>query len=186
MELIHKLEVALVAQYDKLPHLPENIQKWLADNAWWLVLIGVATSAVAILGVLSIVMIALFGLSFGGALVGAGVGAAIGSAIGGVILIVTVLSLALYVVQTALLGMAISPLKSLKKRGWDLVFIVAVINAAVIVISNVLTVNFVGLIWSLLWVAVGVYFLYEIREYFLVKKIAPKKHAKGIEAEAKL
>lgn len=174
MEAIRKLEVALAEQYKKAPHLPESGQKWLAENAWWIVLIGVVISVFGLLGIVSVLALATFGLSLGGAALGAGYGAAVGVAIGGVLLVTTLISLALYIVEVVLLGMAVSPLRALKKRGWDLVFLVAVLNVAVIVVTNVLAVNFVGLVFGLLWAAVGAYFLFEVRDRFVVKKLAAK------------
>lgn len=185
METIHKLELSLEQQYDKLPHLPVHIQKWFAENAWWLILIGVAISALGLVGLLSVLAIAMFGLTLGGAVIGSGVGATVGAAIGGIVLVTTIISIALYVVETAILGLAVSPLKSLKKRGWDLLFIVAVINAAVIIVVNIISLNIFGLIWSLLWVGVGVYFLYEIRSFFIVKKHVSKKEAEPAKQSVK-
>lgn len=181
MEAVRKLEVALAEQYKKAPHLPEGGQKWLAENAWWIVLIGVALSAFALFGILSFLLLATLGLSVGGAALGAGYGAAVGAAIGGVLLITTLISLALYIVEVVLLGMAVSPLKALKKRGWDLVFLVAVLNAVVLVVTNVLAVNLAGLVFGLLWAAVGAYFLFEVRDRFAVKKLV----AKPVKATAK-
>lgn len=184
MEVIHKLELTLEAQYKKVPHLPVGVRKWLAENAWWLVLIGVIVGIFAILSILSLLGLAMLGLSIGGALLGAGIGAAVGATLGGILLVTALISLALYIAETVLMGMAIMPLKDMKKRGWDLLFVVAVLNAVSIVVVGVLTFDLLGLVWSLLWIALSVYFLYEVRDYFLVKKAVPKK--KPVEAEAKL
>ena len=174
MDAIHKLELTLVEQYKKLPHLPEEGRKWLAENAWWLVLIGVIICVFGLFGILSFLALGMFGLALGGAALGAGYGAVAGATLGGVILVVVLVSMALYIAEIVLMAMAISPLKELKKRGWDLLFLVAVINAAAAVITNVLSVNVIGLVMSLLWIAVGAYFLFEVRERFLVKKVVAK------------
>ncbi len=174
MEAVHKIETVLVEQYKKAPHLPDGGQKWLAENAWWIVLIGVVLSVFGLFGIISVLGLALFGLSLGGAALGAGYGAAVGAALGGVLLVTTLLLLALYIIETVLLGMAVSPLKAAKKRGWDLVFLVALLNVAVLVVTNVISANLVGLIFGLLWAGVGGYFLFEVRDRFVAKKIAAK------------
>lgn len=182
MEAVRKLEVALAKQYKKAPHLPKNGQKWLAENGWWIVLIGVILGVFGLFGVLSVIALAIFGLSLGGAALGSGYGAVAGVALGGVLLVTTLISLALYVVEVILMGMAVSPLKAMRKRGWDLVFLVAVLNAAVAVVSNVLTVNVAGLVLGLLWAAVGAYFLFEVRDRFVEKKAAEKAAKSAVKA----
>ena len=180
MELVRKLETMLVEQYKKAPHLPVNGQKWLAENAWWIVLVGVVISVFAMMGVLSFLALAMFGLSLGGAMLGAGYGAAVGMAVGGVLFVTTLVALALYIVVAVLLGMAVSPLKAMKKRGWDLVFLVAVVNAVVVVVTNVLSADLVGLIFGLLWAAVGAYFLFEVRSRFVGTKPVAKPTKAGL------
>ena len=185
MEAIHKLELILEEQYKKLPHLPENAQKWLATNAWWLVLIGVVIGVFAIFAILSLLSLTILGLSIGGAALGAGVGAAIGATVGGILLVTTIISLAVYIAETALMSLAITPLKDMKKRGWDLLFLVGLLNAASILVVGILTVDVFGLIWSLLWVALSLYFLYEVRDYFVVKKTVHHKEVVADKAKLK-
>ncbi|MFZ1360580.1 MAG: hypothetical protein WAS27_00915 [Candidatus Saccharimonadales bacterium] len=181
MEAVRNLEAVLAKQYKKAPHLPKEGQVWLAHNAWWIVLVGLALSVTGLVGILSVLALAMFGLSFGGALLGGAYGMTVGAALGGILLITTLVSLALYLVEVVLMGMAISPLKVMKKRGWDLVFLVAVLNALVTVVTNALSASLGGLVFGLLWAAVGLYFLFEVRDMFQAKKAAAKP-AKSIKA----
>ena len=170
MEQVNKLEKTLLEWYSKAPHLPENVRTWLAENAWWLVIIGVVLSVLGLLSLVSVLFLASAGLSLAGVAAGGAYGAAAGVALGGVLLVTTLFSAALFVVEVVLLGMAISPLKSHKKRGWNLLFYVALLNAVVTVVVHVLSFDLVGLVWGLLWAAVGAYFLFETRNYFVGKK----------------
>ncbi len=53
MESLQKLEATVGEWYKGMPHLPKNGQRWLAENAWWLVLIGVILGAIGAIGLLS-------------------------------------------------------------------------------------------------------------------------------------
>lgn len=158
MESIRKLEVTVAGWYKSVPHLPKDVQKWIATNAWWIVLIGVIAGVFATLALLSVTF-------FAGALL-AGVGGAVGAAIGGLAIIAVFIGLLLSVVQLVLAAMAIQPLKALKKKGWDLLFIITLLDVASLAVLLLLTFDIFGTIWGLLWAAVGAFFLFEIREYY--------------------
>jgi len=158
METVHKLEQTVASWYKGLPHLPENGRKWLATNVWWLVLIGVILSALSVITL-------LFGTLLAGALF-AGVAGAAGAAVGGLLILGVLVTLAMSVVMVVLGGMAISPLKAMQKKGWTLLFVLFLLEVAATVASGLLSYNFLGLIWGLLWVAVGGYFLFEIHDYY--------------------
>lgn len=165
METVHKWEKTIAGWYKGAPHLPKGGQKWLADNVWWLAVIGAVLGALGAFGVLGTTLflgsvLTGLGFAYGGV---AGVTAA---GLAGVAFIVVLISIAVLVIQTVLLAMAVSPLKVHKKRGWDLLFITALVGVASVVISNVLSFNLPGLVWGLLWAAVGAYFLFEIHGYF--------------------
>jgi uncharacterized membrane protein len=66
--------------------------------------------------------------------------------------------------------MAISPLKSLRKRGWSLLFITLLLNLASSVIGLLYNFDFSSLISGVLGAAIGGYFLFEIRDNFGVVK----------------
>ena len=171
MESIKNLETMVASWYKGVPHLPKNGQKWLAENAWWLVLVGV------ILGTLGILSVLLGTLLVGTLL--AGVGGPVGAAIGGLAFVIVVISLAFGVVDMVISAMAISPLKAMRKKGWSLLFLVSLINVLSLVVSFLFQLNLFSLVWGLIFAGVGGYFLFEVRDYFHAehgaKKAAPRK-----------
>ena len=50
MKSIYKLEKMIESWLKPVPHLPTEWRKWLADNAWWLTIIGVVLSTISVLG----------------------------------------------------------------------------------------------------------------------------------------
>lgn len=167
MESLRKLETTVGDWYKSMPHLPKNGQRWLAENAWWIVLIGVILGALGILGTLSAMFLA------GAVLVGT-LGVA-GAAFGGLAFLAAIVPLAFAVVTIVITALAVAPLKGLKRNGWSLLFLVAVINVVALAVAFLLTLNLFGLVWGLLATAVSLYFLYEIQGFFVSVKAQPAK-----------
>lgn len=164
VEAIHKLEATVAGWLSKAPHLPEGGRKWLGENAWWIVMIGAILTALAILtGLGAIFVVGALTLGFGFIFL-----------IGAIILLVIRAGI------VVLLGMAIAPLKQRSKKGWDLLFLTLVVEAALLVLD--LVVNFgLGSIFTLVYGAVGIaiaaYFVFEIRSQF-VQTVAPAAEVK--------
>lgn len=166
MESLSKLEKMIQGWLKPLPHLPESARKWIATNIWWLELIGViilALSGVTLIGGI------LFSLGLAAAILGAG------AVYTGLATLSAVVSLIFMVASVVVMAMAISPLKNLKKRGWDLLFLALLINCASTVLSALLNFNFASFLSSIfsgaIGAAIGAYFLFEIRSYFVsIKK----------------
>lgn len=168
MEYVHKLENIVAGWYKNMPHLPATGQKWLAQNAWWLVLIWVILGA---FGIFSLLMVTFFAGAF---LTGFG---PVGAVVGGLALIAVIVALLFSIVNVVLGAMAINPLKMMQKKGWTLLFVVALINVASEVIAFLLDFNVFALVWGLLFVAIGAYFLFEVRSQFNGIKADRKKVA---------
>lgn len=167
MNSVEKLEITIAGWYKGLPHLPGDVRKWLAENVWWITLVGVVFGAFSVLGML------FFSLLAGAALtaIAGGLGA-----IAGIAIFLSVLfTVLLGAVSLVLAGMAINPLKAMQKKGWTLLFWVLLIGAATVIVTNLLSATFIGLIWGLLWAAVGGYFLFELRSYFDGKDATGRK-----------
>lgn len=162
MEQLNKFEKTVAQWYKNVPHLPKGFTDWLAENVWWLVIIGVALSLFAIPALLGALLLAM-GISASFGVYGAGVTEA---GFFGVVWLAAILSLAGIVVTTILEIMAISPLKAKKKRGWTLLFAVALFNLAFAIVSNIVTFNLVGAVFAVIWAGVWGYFLFEIHSYF--------------------
>lgn len=173
MEQVKKLEQVLAGWYKNAPHLPQNGQKWLTQNAWWIVLIGVILGAI---GVVAVVM----GTLFAGTLLTA-VGGLVGAAVGGFLLVVVLISLVFSVIELVLMALAIAPLKDGKKKGWNYLFVAFIVTAIAVIVDFILHVNgngFMSLVWNAICLAIGGYFIFEIRSYMLGAKATHAKAAK--------
>ena len=166
MESLKNLETMVASWYKGMPHLPKNGQRWLAENAWWLVLIGV------VLGSVSVFFILLVTLLAGTLLVG--FGGALGAALGGLAFVLVVVSMGFAVVDMVISAIAISPLKAMRKKGWSLLFLAALINVLSVLVSFLFQLNLGALVWGLIFAGVGGYFLFEVRDYFAGEHRAKK------------
>ena len=179
MKYIKKLEALVEGWLKKAPHLPKNVQKWLAENVWWIALIGAIAYGISIL-------VGLSTLAFLGSVSNTLYyvpGFATWTAI------TTVLNLVFAVLIGLLLAMSVNPLKAMTKKGWTLLFTVLLVNIVNVVISLVisfaksLTLSgllgigglIFGLIFSAIFVAIAAYFLFEIRSKFAHTTKAAKK-----------
>lgn len=164
MESIHSIEKTLAEWFKGLPHLPKNISKWLADNAWWLTLAGLIISGLLILSTLSFVM--AFNTASGGLLgyayAYAGVSAA---SIWGSFWV----ALAFFAVIATVEVMAIKPLKAKQSKGWELIFLATLLSTASGVVSSIVNFSIGSILGSLIGLAIGLYILFEVRGYFVAK-----------------
>ena len=172
MESLHTLEKTIADWYKNVPHLPKGGQKWIAENVWWITLI------VVILGVFGV--FSLFTVIAGLSVLTAGYGAyggyaTVAAGLGGLALAAAWVSLAALAASTVVLAFAVSPLKTHGKKGWDLLFLSEVIYFALGVIGAVISFNFAGIIGPVIGAAIGFYFLFEIRSYFLGAKTEKKE-----------
>jgi hypothetical protein len=162
-----KLE-ALVSKWLKpVPHLPRDVQKWIAVNSWWIMLVGVILSGLGLL-------IGLMGFFTALAIVGTGVGYygyATANVYGGAWIVNTVISLIFMVGLVTLLATAILPLKAMKAKGWKILFFVLLIDAVYTVINAVFSFSVIGFVFSLIFGAIGLgisaYFLFEMKSHFI-------------------
>lgn len=173
MEYVKKVEVTMAGWFKQVPfHLPAGARKWLSENAWWLVLIGVVLSALSILASVRTYLWAEqvtnqyrdLALSYG-------VTPASTSALD---MTAVWVSLVLFAAVVVLEVMAINPLKNQKKRGWDLLFMALLVSALSSVVSAVLSVSFAGLLGAAIGLAIGGYFLFEIHDRFTQVRTAKK------------
>jgi hypothetical protein len=158
METVAKLEKLIAGWYESAPHLPVNGKKWLADNAWWIALVGVIVGTASIVWLL---MLTFFTGVFFAAYTGV-----VGAALAGAGTLLVMITLALSSVALVLTAMAIAPLKAHKKRGWTLIFITVLLQVLSVAVSFMFDWNLFGLLYSLVFTAIGAYFLFEIRSYF--------------------
>lgn len=159
MEYINKLEKTVADWYTGAPHLSPSGRKWLSTNMWWIALVGVILGAMGIVTVISVTFFAGVLASF--------YAGPVGAAIAGLGMVVVVIALLISVASLVLTAMAIQPLKALKKRGWTLLFMTVLLHVASLVLDFLFSgFNLFGLVWSLLFTAIGAYFLFEVRDSF--------------------
>lgn len=165
MEAVKNIEKSLENIFKDLPHLPESTRKGLA-NIWpWLVLIG---GLVQLWAALTLYRLAnytdgLYDLANSlSAIYGVG---QVGPS--GFDRTVIYLGVVVLVVEAILLLMAFPKLKNRAKQGWNLIFLVALINVAYSVLQ-IFTYGrgFGSFIFSLIGSAISFYLLFEIRGQF--------------------
>lgn len=128
--------------FKNVPNLPANIREVLVKIAPWLALI---------FGILGIIGgLSLLGLSPVGAL---------GGMQNGVTLLLTG---ALAIVSSVLLVMAFPKLNKREYAGWKLVFYSMVVSF----VGNLLSLNFGSILWVIIWTAIGLYLLFQIKSFY--------------------
>lgn len=161
MEFINKIEDLIGTWLKPVPHLPADWRSWLAKNAWWLTLVGVIISVFGLFGLLS--TLSLFSSTVGYYSVYTD---AVIKTQSGMWMASIYVSLALLIVTVVVEAMAISPLKVMKKKGWDLLFIAYLIGIASGVVTALINANFTSLISTAIGAAIGAYVLYEVRSHY--------------------
>ena len=179
MESLHKLEGTIAQWFKDVPHLPQGGRVWLFENVWWIALIGAIVGAVTVLP-------GLFVLFGAGALVAIFAGPIV-TTLSGIFFFASILSLAFLVAISVITGLAVQPLKDQEKKGWDYLFLAVTLGIVSNVANIILTVSLSGLLGALISALVGLYFLYEIREYYEVKvsKKSPKPKAATLASDEK-
>lgn len=179
MDSINKFEKMVEGWLKPLPHLPEKGRTWLANNVWWLALIGVIGSVLGAINMFYAASVASRYVNYVNDIYSAwGVSNPHSSGFLGLdwslSLIISTLGLA---AGAVLMAIAISPLKTKQKKGWDLMFLAMLVSVAVQLVGVLFDFgNLIGGVLSAaIGAAIGVYFLFEIKPYF--KKAEAKKKA---------
>ncbi len=175
MSTIEKIEDKVAGWLKPVPHLPAGAQKWIANNVWWIVLVGTILSGLGLLiglvGFLGVLALVGTTTSYYGA-------AVTGSVYGGGWVISALVSLAFTLGALILFARAVSPLKALKKQGWKLLFLVLLLDTVYVVLNSIFSFSIIGFIFGIIFgaigIAIGAYFLFEIRSHFVSAKAAKK------------
>lgn len=143
--------------------LPENFKKGLVSAMPWLALLGGILSLLGAWGLYQLVSWASSWMGVANDLsMNYGYYTGYTASFGPLLW----LSLALLVVEAVVSFMAFSPLKDKKKRGWDLMFWLALLNVAYAVVYLIAAPNIMQFVFSLLGSALGLYLLFQIRSYY--------------------
>ncbi len=156
-----KLDELLVK---KAPYqLPENFKKSLAKVLPWLALLGGVLSLLSAWGVYEALSWAGSLMSMTNELGAYGYYGGYSAAYGPMLW----LSVALLVAEAVLFFMAFSPLKAYKKRGWDMLFWLSLINVVYTVFSLIVTPNVMQFLVSIIGSVIGLYLLFQVRSRFV-------------------
>ena len=87
-------------------------------------------------------------------------------------------AIAMLVVQGVIMLMAFGPLKNRLKRGWDLMFLSALVSVAYAVVTIFIDARgFGSFVMSLVFTAVGLYFLFQLKDMYSTKAVSAKPQA---------
>jgi hypothetical protein len=168
MDAVHKFEKTVGEWLKPLPHLPTEWRKWIADNVWWIILVGVILSVLGAITMLTSMFTATTVISNEYAVLNSlGAVVSIHDWVWYVSLIVSFIFLVITIFINAV---AITPLKEKKARGWDLLFLTFIVSIVSVVVGAVLNIASFSVIGSIIEGIIGLfisaYFLFEIRSYF--------------------
>lgn len=172
MDSIKQLEQKVETWVKPIPHLPASWRNWVSENIWWITLIAAILSIMGVFTTLSAMfsVMSLFGFA-------SGVYGYVAPVNNFWWMISAMVSVASLVLMAAISAMAVNPLKSHQKKGWDLLFLILVINTVLTGVSILINFNFFAFIPSVIGTGISAfisaYFLFEIRSYFV--KSASKK-----------
>lgn len=158
MQQLSGLEEVIGRLFKKMPHLPRESRDWIADNLWWLVIVGLVLSSLTVLGLIFL----LFGTSVY-------MGLTANIAVGGAVFVATIISLATFGVTIVLEAIAIKPLQLKHRYGWELLFVTGLVLLAGSVLRALMSDSLSGLFNPLATAFISFYLLFEIRDYFVVK-----------------
>lgn len=166
METIDKLENMVAGWLKPLPHLPVTWRKWIAENIWWITLVSVIVSVLVIFTMINALLIAFSVIT-----TVTGIYGQYFSATYSVWWEVwSVIALGVMIVVTIIEAVAITPLRIMKRRGWDMLFLAFLIGAVETIVTFVRDFNIITFIPSVIAVVIGLglgaYLLFEVRSYF--------------------
>ena len=173
MDLINKLEKTILGWVKNVPHLPVGVQKWLAVNVWWIILVVAILSGLATL-------FALFGLFVLITLIGSVSSTYyVTGTTSSWAIVSSAVSVVFLALVTLICAVAIKPLQNKQKKGWVLLFLSWIVNGVSVVVSSVLSMSVVGFIigimFGAIYLAISGYFIFEIHGQFAHAPIKVKK-----------
>lgn len=167
---MRELENKLAELYKGAPALPKKAKDTIVEYLPYVVLVLGVLQLLAALALWRLADAAERLAEFGNALSAYYGGADVGvSAFDKTIIY---LGVGLLVIEAVLMLMAVSPLLKRLRRGWELLFLVSLLQIAYSVVLIFVDTRGVGsFIMSLIGAAIGFYFLFQIREYYKTKSV---------------
>lgn len=176
MEVVKKLEKQLGDLFKDLPALPKNVKETLATVWPWVALVFGVLQLAGAWQLWRLFDRAQPYLDLANQYSQYYLGQSIGYS--GFEKTMIYLAIAMLVVQGVIMLMAFSPLKSRLKRGWDLVFLSVLISVLYAVVTIFIDARgFGSFIFSMILTAVGLYFLFQLKDLYSDKPAASKPKA---------
>jgi hypothetical protein len=147
--------------------LPEGGRRGLVSALPWLTLVGGILMLMAAWGLWQLVTWADRWAGFANSL-----SASYGGAVSGVSPLIW-LSLAILAVEAIMFFVAFPALRDHKKKGWDILFWISIINVVEALLQAIAYSNFGSLIMSLVGSVMGLYLLFQVRAYYTGEKKMP-------------
>jgi hypothetical protein len=167
MDVVHKIDKKLADVFKDLPALPKSSKELLAQIWPWLALVGGLMQLFAALAIWR-----LLSWTNRWEELGDFYSRTIGVDVGPSLMDKTAIyiGVAILLVDAVILLMAFSPLRARVRRGWDLLFLAALLNVAYSVVSIFIDGRgFGSFVFSLLGSAVGFYLLYQVKALYTGK-----------------
>lgn len=160
MKLLEQIETTTTGWLKFLPKMPSDVQKSMSEYVWVAAAAGAVFSLIGAISVVDMLQGAssLVFNTFGVELIDRTMNAA---------LWISIFELAVVFV---LLVMSTSSLKRHERSGWDKLFLVAVLGAVSSVLQFVFTFEVSNLVSGVLWFLIEVYFLIQVKNYFIRSK----------------
>lgn len=164
--MIKDIDTKLKSLHENLPHLPVDVRKWLARNAWWIV------AVIVILGAVGLLQQARFMFGYGSIIntyafyftpAFAYTAYWIGNITHFVILIIS--------------AAAISSLGQNRFSGWLALLVAGIVGLAGGLLASILSPSTGSLVGLAIGTIVYLYFLYEVRDEFSDSKRSKKSDA---------
>lgn len=169
-----ELEMKLKRWYDRVPHLSAYSREWLANNIWWMALIGVLFNGVGLFRVVD-VLLAVLGVSRPGVDVQSVL------AITSYTWVYVIISAIQFAVTLAFMVFAVSPLRDRAKQGWVLLYWSFIANFTLSFIAMIASFRLFNAFVVVAQAGIAGYFLFEIRSYFALHREGKLlKHAKRL------
>lgn len=169
MSVVKTLETQLEGVFKSAPPLPDNAKKSLV-NAWpWIALVFGVLQLLAALSLWGIVTAAERAVNVANTYSMIYSGQTIGLSAGDKTVIF--LAVAMLLVDAFILLKAYPELKKHTRKGWDLLFLASLLNAAYAVVSLFINQRAVGgFLFSLIGSAIGFYLLFQVRSSYHTTK----------------
>lgn len=170
MDLVRKIETKLADLYKGAPALPKKVKDTIVEYLPYVVLV---------LGILQVLAALALWRAADAAARLSDFANSISAYYGGPEAVSTMdktfiyLGVVLLAVEAVLMLMAFSPLQKRQRKGWNLLFLVSLIQVAYAVVLIFVDSYGVGsFVFSLIGAAIGFYFLFQIRDYYKAKVAA--------------